>query len=95
MKRLLITLLLLIFLLTGCGKSASTLPTLGALAPLSDNTIKEIVLQYDRDALLSVWGMPERTMDGNCGDVWRLTEQREMVVLYGENGKAFAIMFHE
>ena len=76
------TFLLLLVLLTGCGKSGSTLPPLGALAALPG---------YSRDSLILGWGMPERTMEGNLGDIWDLDTERELTVLYGESGKVFAI----
>ncbi len=91
MKRFLLALLMILLLLTGCGKSANALPSLGAISPLPESTIKEIVQQYDRDTLLSVWGVPLRTMEGNCGDVWQLSDQREILVLYNENGRVFAV----
>ena len=88
-------LFLLAILLTGCGKSASTLPPLAAIAPLSDSAVKEIVQAHKRDSLLSVWGEPLRTMDGNCGDVWQLSPEKEIIVIYDENGKVFGIWFNQ
>ena len=72
---LLLLLILLTSLLTGCGKSGSTLPLQG----------------YKRDDLLLNWGEPERTMQGNLGDVWQLDEDREVTILYDEYGKVFVV----
>ena len=85
------TFLLLLVLLTGCGKSGSTLPPLGALASLPENRLSEALQGYSRDSLILGWGMPERTMEGNLGDIWDLDAERELTVLYGESGKVFAI----
>ena len=85
------TFLLLLVLLTGCGKSGSTLPPLGALAALPENRLSEALQGYSRDSLILGWGMPERTMEGNLGDIWDLDAERELTVLYGESGEVFAI----
>ena len=85
------TILLLSTLLTGCGKSGSTLPPLEALAALPENRWSEALQGYSRDSLILGWGMPERTMEGNLGDTWDLDAERELTVLYGDNGKVFAI----
>lgn len=88
---LLCTFLLLLVLLTGCGKSGSTLPPLGALAALPENRLSESLQGYSRDSLILGWGTPERTMEGNLGDIWDLDAARELLVLYGDNGKVFAV----
>ena len=85
------TFLLLLVLLTSCCKSGSTLPPLGALAALPENRLSEALQGYSRDSLILGWGMPERTMEGNLGDIWDLDTERELTVLYGDNGKVFAI----
>ena len=95
MKNRLISLLflsiLLFFLLTGCSKSGSTLPPLGALSALPETRLSETLQGYQRDALILSWGEPERTMDGNLGDVWNLDDQREITILYDEYGKVFVV----
>ncbi len=95
MKKRLISLLFLLFLLTslltGCGKSGSTLPPLGALAALPETRLGDTLQGYKRDDLLLNWGEPERTMQGNLGDVWQLDENREVTILYDEYGKVFVV----
>ena len=95
MKRRLTTLLcillLVVFLLSGCGKSGSTLPPLGALAALPESRLAETLQGYSRDSLVLGWGEPERTMDGNLGDTWVLDDDRELTVMYDEYGKVFVV----
>ena len=88
---LLFLLILLTSLLTGCGKSGSTLPPLGALAALPESRLSESLQGYSRDSLILGWGEPERSMEGNLGDVWDLDEDRELTVLYDEYGKVFVV----
>lgn len=83
--------LLLIALLSGCGKSDRTLPPLDALAALPESRLREAVTGYSRESLILGWGTPERTMQGNLGDIWDLDETREITVLYDEYHKVFAI----
>lgn len=83
--------LALVLLLAGCGKSGSTLPPLGALAALPESRLSETLQGYSRDSLILGWGEPERTMDGNLGDIWELDEQRELTVLYDEYQKVFVV----
>ena len=93
-QRLLVLLsasLLLLILLTACGKSDSALPPLGALAALPENRQSETLQGYSRDALILGWGTPERTMQGDLGDIWDLDAQRELTVLYDEYGKVFVV----
>ena len=93
MKRCLSSLLivLILFVLTGCGKSGSTLPPLGALAALPESRLSETLSGYSRDSLILSWGEPERTMQGNLGDTWDLDDDRELTVLYDEYGKVFVV----
>ena len=93
MKRRLSSLLivLILFVLTGCGKSGSTLPPLGALAALPESRLSETLSGYSRDSLILSWGEPERTMQGNLGDTWDLDADRELTVLYDEYGKVFVV----
>ena len=93
MKRCLSSLLiaLILFALTGCGKSGSTLPPLGALAALPESRLSETLSGYSRDSLILSWGEPERTMQGNLGDTWDLDDDRELTVLYDEYGKVFVV----
>ena len=93
MKRCLTSLLivLILFVLTGCGKSGSTLPPLGALAALPESRLSETLSGYSRDSLILSWGEPERTMQGNLGDTWDLDADRELTVLYDEYGKVFVV----
>ena len=93
MKRCLSSLLivLILFVLTGCGKSGSTLPPLGALAALPESRLSETLSGYSRDSLILSWGEPERTMQGNLGDTWDLDADRELTVLYDEYGKVFVV----
>ena len=93
MKRCLTSLLivLILFTLTGCGKSGSTLPPLGALAALPESRLSETLSGYSRDSLILSWGEPERTMQGNLGDTWDLDADRELTVLYDEYGKVFVV----
>ena len=60
MKRCLSSLLivLILFVLTGCGKSGSTLPPLGALAALPESRLSETLSGYSRDSLILSWGEP-------------------------------------
>ena len=88
---LLCAIILSLSLLTGCGKSGSTLPPLGALAALPESRLSEAVQGYSRDSLILSWGAPERTMEGNLGDTWDLDETREITVLYDEYGKVFVV----
>ena len=88
---LLCSLLLVVSLLSGCGKSGSTLPPLGALAALPETRLSDAVKGYSRDSLILGWGEPERTMDGNLGDTWELDKDREITVLYDEYGKVFVV----
>ena len=88
---LLCALLLVLFLLSGCGKSGSTLPPLGALAPLPETRLPDALKGYSRDSLVLGWGEPERTMDGNLGDTWKLDDDREITVLYDEYGRVFVV----
>ena len=87
----LLLILLLIALLSGCGKSGSTLPPLGALSALPESRLSETLTGYSRDSLILSWGEPERTMDGNLGDTWALNETREITTIYDEYGKVFAV----
>ena len=87
----LLLVVLLIVLLSGCGKSGSTLPPLGALAALPESRLSEAVKGYSRDSLILGWGEPERTMQGNLGDTWDLDSERELTVLYDEYGKVFVV----
>ena len=87
----LLLVVLLIVLLSGCGKSGSTLPPLGALAALPESRLNEAVKGYSRDSLILGWGEPERTMQGNLGDTWDLDSERELTVLYDEYGKVFVV----
>ena len=95
MKKRLFSLLLLLTLFTsllsGCGKSGSTLPPLGALAALPENRLSDALQGYKRDDLLLSWGEPERTMQGDLGDVWDLDEECEITLLYDEYGKVFVV----
>ena len=93
MKRCLTSLLivLILFVLTGCGKSGSTLPPLGALAALPESRLSDTLSGYSRDSLILSWGEPERTMQGNLGDTWDLDDDRELTVLYDEYGKVFVV----
>ena len=93
MKRCLSSLLivLILFVLTGCGKSGSTLPPLGALAALPESRLSDTLSGYSRDSLILSWGEPERTMQGNLGDTWDLDDDRELTVLYDEYGKVFVV----
>lgn len=88
---LLCALLLVCLLLCSCGKSGSTLPPLGALAALPESRLSESLQGYSRDSLILGWGEPERSMEGNLGDVWDLDEDRELTVLYNEYGKVFVV----
>lgn len=94
MKRRLTSLLLALLLtalLSGCGKSGSTLPPLGALAALPESRLSESLQGYSRDSLILGWGEPERTMQGNLGDTWNLDDSRELTVLYDEYSKVFVV----
>ncbi len=95
MKKRIVSLLCALFLLagliTGCGKSGSTLPPLGALAGLPESRLSDALQGYSRDSLLLGWGTPERTMTGNLGDTWNLDETREITVLYDEYSKVFVV----
>lgn len=88
---LLCALLLVCLLLCSCGKRGSTLPPLGALAALPESRLSESLQGYSRDSLILGWGEPERSMEGNLGDVWDLDEDRELTVLYDEYGKVFVV----
>jgi len=97
MKKQIFTLILaalLTLLLCACGKSSASLPPLNALAPLSENAVKEIVTGHKRDTLLAVWGTPERSMAGNLGDTWLLDDGREFQIIYDEYGKVFVVRFN-
>ena len=94
MKRRITSLLLIVLFivaLTGCSKSGSALPPLGALAALPESRLSEAIQGYSRDSLILGWGEPERTMQGNLGDTWDLDETREITVLYNEYSKVFAV----
>lgn len=91
--RLVVILLFLTASLLGCGKSSTSLPPLNALTSLPDNSVKEIVTGYSRDTLLTGWGTPERSMQGNLGDVWLMENGRELQILYDEYGKVFVVRF--
>ena len=88
---LLCAFLLVVFLLSGCGKSGSTLPPLGALSALPESRLSDALKGYSRDSLVLGWGEPERTMDGNLGDTWDLDDDREITILYDEYGKVFVV----
>jgi len=95
MKKRLISILcmlmLVISLLAGCGKKDTTLPPLAALAALPETRLSEALQGYDRDALILGWGKPERSMKGGLGDTWDLDKERELLVLYNENGRVFTV----
>lgn len=89
---IIISVFLLLAILCGCSKkSASTLPSLSALAPLPNSSIVEIVQNYDQDTLWVTWGEPVRSMAGNSGDIWALDNTRELLVFYNEYQKVFAV----
>ena len=90
-RRTSLLIVLILFVLTGCGKSGSTLPPLGALAALPESRLSETLSGYSRDSLILSWGEPERTMQGNLGDTWDLDDDRELTVLYDEYGKVFVV----
>lgn len=87
--------LMLFVLLCACGKSSSTLPSLGALTPLPESTVEDIVMSHKRDTLLAAWGVPERSMEGNLGDTWLLADGRELQVIYDEYAKVFVVRINE
>lgn len=92
---LVVFLLFISFVLVGCGKKGSTLPPLGALAALPETRLSEALQGYQRDDLILGWGTPERSMDGNLGDVWNLDKDRELTALYDEYGKVFVVTVKE
>ena len=91
---LILSLFCLITILSACGKSSTSLPPLNALTSLPDNSVKEIVTGHSRDTLLTGWGTPERSMQGNLGDVWLMENGRELQILYDEYGKVFVVRFN-
>lgn len=82
-------------ILCACGKDSSSLPALNALSSLPESTIREVVVNYKRDALLTGWGTPESTMEGNLGDTWLMNDGRELQVIYDEYGKVFVVRINE
>ena len=69
-------------------KSNDNLPTLSAVAEMSEPDINSLLAGYRHNQLREVWGEPDGCLSGFWGEVWQIegAGSQQLVVYYNEDG---------
>ena len=77
--------LFILFLLWGIFYRFNRLPSLHAASKFSAGNLEYRLKGKPRRDLLTVWGEPDGCLSGLYGDIWKLDEERQVIVYYNRD----------